>query len=270
MRAEWIVPDWPAPARVRAVSTTRTGGVSTGVYASLNLGTHVGDATASVEENRRRLCAELELHKQPRWLEQTHSARVATIGHLQNPLAPAEVEERVGVRGRAEATQENRLMALADAAITRSADECCVVMTADCLPVLFCDRTGQTVAAAHAGWRGMAAGILEATVAAMRTPAEDVLAWLGPAIGAETYEVGHEVRAALVKGRPQADQAFETASTDKWLCDLYLLASQRLRHVGIRHIYGGGFCTYTDRERFFSYRRDGECGRMATLIWRVS
>jgi len=244
MHAEWIVPDWPAPASVSAMSTTRHGGVSTGVYASLNIGTHVGDAEKSVAENRRRLCTELDLHKQPRWLKQTHSAEVS---HLD------------GANPRQSTT--------ADAAVTQSSDEVCIIMTADCLPVLFCEYSGQTVAAAHAGWRGMAAGILEATIAAMRTPAEEILAWLGPAIGPEVYEVGDEVRAALVKEQPLAEQAFESSSTGKWLCDLYLLASQRLRRAGIRHIYGGGFCTYTDHERFFSYRRDGECGRMANLIW---
>jgi len=244
MHAEWIVPDWPAPASVSAMSTTRHGGVSTGVYASLNIGTHVGDAEKSVAENRRRLCTELDLHKQPRWLKQTHSAEVSHLDGA-NP----------------------RQSTAADAAVTQSSDEVCIIMTADCLPVLFCEYSGQTVAAAHAGWRGMAAGILEATIAAMRTPAEEILAWLGPAIGPEVYEVGDEVRAALVKEQPLAEQAFESSSTGKWLCDLYLLASQRLRRAGIRHIYGGGFCTYTDHERFFSYRRDGECGRMANLIW---
>jgi len=246
VRAEWIIPDWLAPPGVRAVSTTRAGGVSAGVYASLNLGMHVGDAAESVDENRRRLCTELDLNQQPHWLVQTHSAKVVHLNGHDPQL----------FRG--------------DAAITHSPDEVCVIMTADCLPVLFCDRTGQTVAAAHAGWRGMAAGVLEAAVAAMRTPAEDILAWLGPAIGPSVYEVGDEVRAALLEEQPLAEQAFEPASTGKWLCDLYLLASQRLRHAGIRHIYGGGFCTYTERERFFSYRRDGECGRMATMIWLVS
>lgn len=271
MRGEWIVPDWPAPAKVRAMSTTRLGGVSTGVYASLNLGLHVGDVVESVAENRQRLRAELDLHKEPHWLKQTHSAHVATIGHLKNTLSPAAVGERGRVRGSAQATQAGNLDATAaDAAITQSTDEVCAIMTADCLPVLFCDRAGTTVAAAHAGWRGLAAGVLEATVAAMQTPAEDILVWLGPAIGAQAYEVGDEVRAALMQAQPLAEQAFESAGTDKWLCDLYLLASQRLRHTGIRYIYGGGFCTYTDRKRFYSYRRDGECGRMATLIWLVS
>jgi len=256
MRAEWIVPDWPAPAKVRAVSTTRTGGVSTGIYASLNLGTHVGDAVESVAENRRCLCAGLDLHNQPRWLKQTHSARVVYLSPNEPLKSSTGDDPWKSPNG--------------DAAVTQSSGEVCAIMTADCLPVLFCERTGHTVAAAHAGWRGMAAGVLEATVAAMRTPAEDILTWLGPAIGPSVYEVGDEVRAALMKEQPLAEQAFEPASTGKWLCDLYLLASQRLWHAGIRHIYGGGSCTYTERERFFSYRRDGECGRMATLIWIVS
>ena len=247
MRDEWIVPDWPAPAKVRAVSTTRLGGVSTGVYASLNLGLHVGDTAESVAENRRRLRAELDLHKEPHWLKQTHSARVVHLnaGGSHKSLS-------------------------GDAAVAQSADAACVIMTADCLPVLFCERTGRTVAAAHAGWRGLAAGVLEATVAAMRAPAEDILAWLGPAIGALAYEVGDEVHTALVRAQADAEQAFEPARPGKWMCDLYLIASQRLRRAGVHRIYGGGFCTYADRERFFSYRRDGECGRMATLIWLES
>ncbi|MDE2091368.1 MAG: peptidoglycan editing factor PgeF [Gammaproteobacteria bacterium] len=246
MRAEWIVPDWPAPARVRAVSTTRTGGVSTGAYAALNLGAHVGDAVESVAENRRRLYVELDLHEQPRWLKQTHSAKVAHLNGHAPQRSPT-----------------------ADAAVTQSSGEVCVVMTADCLPVVFCDRNANTVAAAHAGWRGMAAGVLEATLAAMQTPAENILAWLGPAIGQLAYEVGDEVRAALTRGQPLAELAFEPSETGKWLCDLYLLASQRLQRAGIKHVYGGGFCTCTELERFFSYRRDGECGRMATMIWLI-
>lgn len=244
MRADWITPDWPALPRVRAVATTRSGGVSAGVYASLNLGRHVGDAPDHVAENRRRLRAELDLRKEPSWLTQTHSVRVAHLpaGDFQNSLS-------------------------GDAAVAQSADAVCAIMTADCMPVLFCDRAGTTVAAAHAGWRGLAAGVLEATVAAMQTPAEDILVWLGPAIGAQAYEVGDEVRTALVREHADAEQAFAPAHPGKWLCDLYQLASQRLRRAGIGRIYGGGFCTYTDRERFFSYRRDGECGRMATLIW---
>ena len=270
MLNNWITPDWPAPANVRAVSTTRSGGVSKGAYASFNLGAHVGDDARAVAENRLSLQAGLNLTHEPHWLKQVHGAHVATIDHLKNPLSPTRVGERVGVRGRAATRQENRFVAAADAAITQSTDEACIVMTADCLPVLFCDRTGQTAAAAHCGWRGIAVGVLENTLAAMRVPPSEILAWLGPAIGPEAYEVGDEVRAALTSEHSEAEQAFEPTRSGKWLCDLYLLASLRLRRMGVTHIYGGGFCTYSERERFFSYRRDGECGRMATLIWLES
>ncbi|MDE2235562.1 MAG: peptidoglycan editing factor PgeF [Gammaproteobacteria bacterium] len=242
MHADWIIPDWPAPARVRAVSTTRNAGVSSGVYASLNLGAHVGDAAESVAENRRRLRDALKLPREPRWLRQIHGNRVIKIDDMQ-------IEQEC------------------DAAYTSDAGQICTIMAADCLPVLLCNRKGTVVAAAHAGWRGMAAGVLEATLAAMAVPTESVLAWLGPAIGPDAYEVGEEVRSALTRGQPQADQAFESIRDGKWLCDLYLLAGQRLRQAGVPHVYGGGFCTHTERARFFSYRRDGECGRMGTLIW---
>ncbi len=242
MRADWITPDWPALPRVRAVATTRSGGVSAGVYASLNLGRHVGDAPDHVAENRRRLSAALDLHREPRWLRQVHGSRIADLNGD-------------GITGPA------------DGAVTRSPGEVCAIMTADCMPVLFCDRAGTTVAAAHAGWRGLVAGVLEATATAMQVPPQEILAWLGPAIGADVYEVGDEVRTALVREHADAEQAFAPAHPGKWLCDLYQLASQRLRRAGIGRIYGGGFCTYTDKDRFFSYRRDGECGRMATLIW---
>lgn len=262
MATDWIAPDWPAPANVRAVSTTRSGGVSRGPYASFNLGTHVGDDPRAVAENRLQLRTELSLSREPHWLAQVHGAQVTTIGHFDNPLSPTNVGDRVGVRV-GKAAEETT----ADAAITRSTREVCAIMTADCLPVLLCDRTGKTVAAVHCGWRGLAAGILENTLAAMRTPPTEILAWLGPAIGPEAYEVGDEVRAALTKAHPEADQAFEPRAGGKWLCDICLIASQRLRRASVTHIYGGGFCTYSERERFFSYRRDGECGRMASLIW---
>ncbi len=242
MLNDWIIPDWPVPHNVRALSTTRTGGVSTGVYASFNLGAHVGDDSAAVVENRRRLRETLGLPHEPCWLHQVHDARVVR-------LEGAAITES------------------ADAAVSSKAGEACVVMTADCLPVLLCDAAGKTVAAAHAGWRGISAGVLEATVAAMQIEPGEILAWLGPAIGPQTYEVGEDVRAALAQDRPEAEQAFEPSRSGKWFCDLYALARLRLRSVGVRHIYGGGFCTLTESRRFFSYRRDGECGRMATLIW---
>lgn len=241
---DWIVPDWPAPANVRAVSTTRTGGVSRGAYASFNLGAHVGDDPRAVAENRLSLQSELGLSREPHWLTQVHGTRVVSLEDS------TEVQE-------------------ADGAVTHVPGRACAIMTADCLPVLFCDRAGNTVAAAHAGWRGLAAGVLENTLAAMRVPALEILAWLGPAIGPQAYEVGEEVRKAFVQIDRVADQAFEPHGDGKWLCDLYQLAGQRLRHAGVSQVYGGGLCTYSAPKRFFSYRRDGECGRMATLIWRV-
>jgi YfiH family protein len=242
MRAEWIHPDWPVPKNVRALSTTRTGGVSTGVYTSLNLAEHVGDVPASVNENRSRLQKDLGDAK-PGWLKQVHGTRVARLDG--QPVASP-----------------------ADASVTGESKQACVIMTADCLPVLLCDAKGTQVAAAHAGWRGLAAGVLEAAVAEMRSAPADVMAWLGPAIGSKAYEVGGEVRQAFVAQDAAAAEAFKPGrSADKWWCDLYMLARQRLKATGVRQIYGGGFCTYTERGRFFSYRRDGECGRMATLIW---
>ena len=243
MHADWIQPDWPAPARVRAVSTTRGGGVSSGSYAALNLGQHVGDAPASVIENRRRLVTALGLRHGPHWLKQVHGTAVARLTG-----AP--------------------VSAPADAAVTGTAGEACAIMTADCLPVLFCDRAGTRVAAAHAGWRGLAAGVLEATTQAMEAAPGGLLAWMGPAIGPKAYEVGEEVRAAFIAQDPGAAAGFTPGKAPgKWWCDLYMLARRRLEAAGIERIYGGGLCTYTERERFFSFRRDGECGRMATLIW---
>lgn len=241
MSVELIRPEWPAPANVFAVSTTRGGGVSKGVYASFNLGSHAGDDSAAVAENRRRLLKALKFEQEPFWLKQVHGTRVARLdGHP--------VDEP------------------ADAAVSGVPQQACVVMTADCMPVLFCDRAGSIVAAAHAGWRGLSAGVLETTLAAMQMPGTEILAWLGPAIGPEVYEVGEEVRQAFVTHETRAERAFRAHGQGKWLCDLYMLARQRLSQAGVEHIYGGGFCTYTDKQRFFSYRRDGECGRMASLI----
>jgi len=244
MAADWIIPDWPTPPGVKAVSTTRAGGVSTGVYASFNLGEHVGDAPRAAAENRRRLRAGLSLGHEPHWLKQVHGTTVARLD-----VGPTHGS--------------------ADAAVISKPGEACVIMTADCLPVLFCDQAGTQVAAAHAGWRGLAAGVLEATLRSMNAKPETILAWLGPAIGPQAYEVGEDVRRAFVGASAEAEQAFKPGKVPgKWWCDLYLLASQRLHRMGVRQIHGGGFCTYTERERFFSFRRDGETGRMATLIYR--
>ncbi|MHB9118192.1 MAG: peptidoglycan editing factor PgeF [Burkholderiales bacterium] len=237
---DWIVPGWPAPARVRALVTTRRGGVSTGPYASLNLGDHVGDEAASVARNRAILRAALPA--EPVWLKQVHSVAVA---------------EADGAEGIPEA----------DASVARRAGTVCAVLTADCLPLLLCDRQGTVVGAAHAGWRGLADGVIEAAVAAMAVPAADLLAWLGPAIGPQSFEVGDEVREVFTAHHAAAAAAFIPHGTGKWLADLYALARLRLAALGVEQVYGGGLCTYRDSERFYSYRRDGSTGRMASLVW---
>ena len=233
-----IQPDWPAPPGVFSLMTTRTGGVSLSPWASFNLGDHVGDDPAHVAENRARL--RQQLPAEPGWLKQVHSATAVEVGS-----------------GLIEA----------DAAFTRQAESVCAVLTADCLPVLFCDRAGSVVAAAHAGWRGLAGGVLEATVAAMQVPAGEILAWMGAAIGPQAFEVGDEVRQAFVAQHPEAALAFVPHGPNKWLADIYQLARIRLNHAGVQAIYGGGRCTFTEAETFYSYRREGVTGRMASLIW---
>lgn len=237
---EFIVPDWPAPANVRALSTTRSGGVSLGPYASLNLGDHVADDPAVVAENRARL--RKHLPAEPLWLKQVHRADVA------------DADSAFGVPE-------------ADAAAARKAGKVCAVLTADCLPLLLCDQAGTVVAAAHAGWRGLAGGVIEAAVAAMAVPPDEILAWLGPAIGPAAFEVGGEVRDAFLAFDPTAEAAFAPKDGGKWLADIFLLARQRLGKIGVKSVHGGGLCTYTDGSRFYSYRRDGATGRMASLIW---
>lgn len=238
-----ISPDWPAPPGVVAVSTTRIGGTSDGPYASLNLATHVGDLDTAVDKNRALLMRRLDLAEQPRWLTQVHGNRVVDAERITHPVA-------------------------ADAAVASALDVACAVMTADCLPILLCDRRGTTVAAVHGGWRGLASGVIAATVAALTSrgiAAEDLLAWLGPAIGPAVYEVGEDVRNAV-----RAAEALTATASGRWHLDLYSLARADLRACGVADIHGGDFCTYSDPRRFFSYRRDGTCGRQATLIWRSS
>ena len=235
-----IQPDWPAPARVKSLMTTRSGGSSQAPWTSLNLGDHVGDDPLNVTANRARLRRQLPAG--PGWLRQVHSARVVELGREPNPEA--------------------------DASFTRESGQVCAVLTADCLPVLLCDRAGSVVAAAHAGWRGLAGGVLEATVAAMQVPPEGILAWMGAAIGPQAFEVGDEVREAFVAQHPQAVAAFVSQPTPgKWLADIYHLARIRLAHAGVQAIHGGGRCTFSEADSFFSYRRDGVTGRMAALIW---
>lgn len=241
----WIVPDWPAPPTVRAaVTTRRMAGSSAPPFDAFNLGGRCGDDPAAVAANRAALAERLALPAPPRWLRQVHGIDVLDAD------APAMDAE-----------------ATADASISRGA-AVLAVLTADCLPILFCSEDGEAVAAAHAGWRGLAAGVAEATIARLGVPASRLLVWLGPAIGAPSYEVGEEVRAAFVRINPRAAEAFAPTRPGHWRCDLYALAQQRLAAAGVASVYGGGLDTYADR-RFYSYRRERETGRFASLIWRV-
>ncbi|KRW62826.1 peptidoglycan editing factor PgeF [Pseudomonas sp. TTU2014-080ASC] len=236
---DWLTPQWPAPGRVKSCVTTRSGGVSVAPYEGLNLGDHVGDDPVSVRKNRERLLSMLGC--KPAWLQQVHGTQVVEAN-------PWQVDE-------------------ADASWSATAGIACTVMTADCLPVLFCDRAGTRVAAAHAGWRGLAGGVLEATLDALAVPAENVLVWLGPAIGPEAFEVGAEVRDAFVAQHEQAQAAFAPShNTGKFMADIYQLARIRLAACGVEAVYGGGLCTFND-PRFYSYRRSAQTGRFASLIW---
>ena len=234
--------DWPAPANVRALSTTRSGGASEGPFASLNLATHVGDRPAVVAQNRGRLSRELGLPSEPAWLTQVHGCVVAHAGR-------------------------DSLGCEADAAVSSSPGKVCAVMTADCLPVLLCDVQGSRVAAVHAGWRGLAAGVIDAAVRQMDVTPAYLMAWLGPAIGPNAFEVGDEVRACFLRADAGAEEAFRASPNGRWLADLYGLARRRLKQIGIESVYGGSYCTFSEPQRFFSYRRDGVTGRMATVIW---
>lgn len=238
-----ITPLWPAPNNVVAFNTTRKGGVSAQPYDALNLGTHVGDDGTVVAENRRRLKDIIAAPTEPFWLEQVHGTRVLRLDE-----------------------NSDRADNQADASYTNVAGQVCAVMTADCLPVLFCNRQGTEVAAAHAGWRGLCDGVLEQTLACFDSSPEDILAWFGPAIGPTAFEVGGEVRAKFIEQDADAEQAF-TEHGEKYLADIYQLARLRLRRAGVQTISGGDLCTVSDKSRFFSYRREPVTGRMAALIW---
>lgn len=246
MSLPWFEVDWPAPHGVRALSTLRgdaQSGASKAFYGCFNLGDHVGDDPAAVAENRRQLKEAAGLPSEPCWLSQVHGIAVA---ELDSPGAPGP----------------------ADAAMTRRSATVCAILTADCLPVLFASDSGDTVAAAHAGWRGLAAGVIEATVHAMGVPPGSLLAWLGPAIGPEHFEVGGEVRDAFLGADPECGEAFEPNPHGRFMADLGMLARRRLQRLGLSRIYGGGECTFTQADRYYSHRRDGVTGRQATLIWR--
>ncbi len=240
---ETIIPDWPAPAGVHAAFSLRHHGASEGPYSSANMAAHVGDELPRVEENRRRLRAELDLPGEPVWLNQVHGTVVADLDADERPLS-------------------------ADGALTRNAGVVCAVLTADCLPVLLCDRSGSCIAAVHAGWRGLAAGVLDAAVGAFACDAAELLAWLGPAISAARFEVGEEVYEAFCSVDSIANAAFAPSGPGKFLADLPLLGRQRLLRLGVTGIFGDASCTDLDSQRFFSYRRDGKTGRHAALIWR--
>lgn len=242
----FVVPDWPAPAGVRALSTTRIGGVSQGPWHSFNLGTHVGDDPAAVRRNREALARWAGLDESRiGWLRQIHGIRVVPLDGIGHEAEPE-----------------------ADASITDRLDRACAILTADCLPVLFCNRAGTRVGAAHAGWRGLAGGVLEQTVAELGPP-ETLMAWLGPAIGPAHFEVGPEVLDAFLEFDTSASLAFTArgARPGHFMADIWQLARQRLELAGVTRVFGGGLCTVTDAKRFYSYRRDGQTGRMASLIW---
>lgn len=238
---DWIVPDWPAPANVKALITTRNGGVSQGPFTSFNLGLRTRDDPAAVVANRaylRRL-----LPQEPKWLAQVHGATVIEADGIESPPE-------------------------ADASVARRPGTVCAVMIADCVPVLFTDRRGTLVAAAHVGWRGLVSGVLENTVRTMNVASAELLAYMGPGIGPNAFEVGPDVRDAFLARDAGAATAFVPCRPGKWLADLYALAHQALGRAGVTQVYGGGFCTVSDDRRFFSYRRDQATGRMAALIWR--
>jgi YfiH family protein len=239
-----MTPEWPAPPNVRAAFSLRLGGVSEAPFDSLNLGAHVGDDPARVSENRQRVEAALALPAPPRWLTQVHGVNV-----LDAPPA-------------ADAAPES-----ADAVVLRHPGTVGVIQVADCLPVLLAAADGRAVAAAHAGWRGLAAGVLEATVERLAEPAGSLMAWLGPAIGPAHFEVGDEVRAAFTQQDPGAAGAFAPNARGRWQCDLARLARRRLQALGVQQVYGGRWCTFADPTRFFSYRREGRCGRMGAFVW---
>jgi len=240
----YLQPGWFAPARVGAAFSLRGGGVSEGVYASLNVGAHVGDDPAAVAENRRRLGRALQLPAEPLWLQQVHGCEVFDADAVAPPAQPP----------------------MADAAVSRRAGTVLAVMVADCLPVLFCREDGAAIGVAHAGWRGLLGGVLPATVAALDGPAR-LQAWIGPGISTTHFEVGDEVRDAFISDDAGAARWFAANSRGRWQCDLAGLARQRLQQLGIAQISDSGLCTHADAQRFYSHRRDGRTGRMVALLW---
>ena len=245
MAEKFIFPNWPAPKNVCACTTTRLGGVSKAPYDSLNLSTKVGDEPTAVRANRAHLKQMLNLPSEPFWLDQAHTNR-AVIAESY-PTYP-----------------------VADASYTTKACIVCVVLTADCLPILLCSKKGDLIAAIHAGWKGIINGVIEATIKALPANPTELIAWFGPAIGPQAFIVGSEVRDQFINFDAQAQTAFTAIEPQKWLCNIYLIGQQRLNSCGVTGIYGGEFCTYSDAQMFFSFRRSEHTGRLASLIWRSS
>lgn len=245
----FIRPNWPAPDSIRALTTTRCGGVSCAPFDNFNLGDHVGDVAGDVATNRQRLIHAAKLPSQPVWLKQVHS----TIAIELSPTIPP---------------SNQQVAPTADASFTLSPNVVCCVMTADCIPLLLCaPKTGE-IAAVHAGWRGLRDGVIEETVTAMRASGDELMAWIGPSIQQANYEIGEEVRDQFMAVDSQAHLAFKPKTNGKWLGDMVKICAQRLQKLSIPGIYGGQLCTFAQKQQFFSYRRDGQTGRMATLIWR--
>jgi hypothetical protein len=242
MKPEIVKSDWPAAANVCAFTTTRLGGVSQGVFSSFNLGAHVRDVPEAVAANRAKLREEFDLATEPCWLTQVHGSHIV------------------------EASVENR-GAEADASYASGTQRVCAILTADCVPILLCNRAGTEVAAAHGGWRGLVGGVIPATIAALSSPPGELMAWLGPAISAKNYRIGEEVYAAISACADNPDAVLEPVGPQQWHADLYGLARQILAAQGVTQVYGGEFCTYAQPDRFYSYRRDGDTGRMASVIW---
>lgn len=249
--SQWITPDWSAPKNIKAIMTTRQGGYSQAPFDSMNLGDHVDDDRDCVKKNRAYLKQVLDLPRDPLWLNQVHGTTVVNVDHQPIVKHKQEIID-------------------ADAEVAYQTGSVCAVMTADCLPVLFCNQQGTAIAAAHAGWRGLQAGVLEATVATLSCPTSEVMAWLGVAISPKYFEVGHEVRAAFMLDDHVAKAAFVPSLNEgKWFADIYHLARLRLSAVGVTQIYGGGECTFNSQSQFYSYRRVAKTGRMASLVWMI-
>lgn len=238
-----FVPNWPQPQSVKSLCTTRMGGASQSPWGEFNLATHVNDNLVDVKQNRANLLQLGSLPAAPQWLNQTHSTTAVSLDKSANRDA--------------------------DAAITKTANQVAVVLTADCLPLLISNKQGTEVAAIHAGWKGLLDGIVIKTIAAMQSKPIDLMVWLGPAISQAHFEVGSEVKQQFCDAYPQAEQHFKALSAEKYLADLYALVKDQLNHLGVADIYGGDFCSYAEQDKFYSYRRDGVTGRMASLIWLV-